>query len=67
MDINDFFRSVDSKTLAESIKKAKAFADTPEGRETIRKIKAGDNVGGVDKAQIESILKQNPGLLDLLK
>ena len=53
MDINDFFRSVDSKTLAESIKKAKAFADTPEGRETIRKIKAGDSVGGVDKAQIE--------------
>ena len=67
MDINDFFRSVDSKTLADSIKKAQAFADTPEGRETLRKIKAGDSVGGVDKAQIESILKQNPGLLDLLK
>lgn len=67
MDVNDFLRSMDSKTLAEGIKKAKEFANTPEGKEAIRKIRSGDSVGGIDKAQIEKFLRQNPGLLDLLK
>ncbi len=62
-DFQSFLKGLDSKALAEGLKKAQEFSKTAEGKKMIEKIKSGEKIGGVDKAQLEESFKSNPELL----
>ena len=60
--LNDFLKNMDSKTLAEAINAAQQYAKTDEGKKTIESLKRGEKIGGKDKNDIMSLIKNNPDL-----
>lgn len=65
--LNDFLKSMDSKTLAEAINAAQQYAKTDEGKKTIESLKRGEKIGGKDKNDIMSLLQNNPDIAKKLK
>lgn len=65
--LNDFLKSMDSKTLAEAINAAQQYAKTDEGKKTIENLKRGEKIGGKDKNDIMSLLQNNPDIAKKLK
>ena len=57
---------MDGKTLAEAVNAAQQYAKTEEGKKVVESIKRGDKVGGKDKNDIISFLKNNPDLANKL-
>ena len=43
-EILDKLKGMDKKQLSEAVKQAKAYADTPQGKELVEKIKKGQNI-----------------------
>ena len=60
--LNDFLKNIDGKTLAEAVKAAQQYAKTDEGKKMVESIKKGEKIGGKDKNDIISLLKDNPDL-----
>lgn len=65
--LNDFLKSMDSKTLAEAINAAQQYAKTDEGKKAIESLKRGEKIGGKDKNDIVSLLQNNPDIAKKLK
>ena len=57
---------MDKKQLSEAVKQAKAYAETPQGKELVEKIKNGE--GGIDssKEDIKTQLGKNPEIAKLI-
>ena len=65
-DILEKLKSMDKKQLSEAVKQAKAYAETPQGKELVEKIKNGE--GGIDssKEDIKTQLGKNPEIAKLI-
>ena len=66
-DILEKLRGMDKKQLSEAVKQAKAYAETPQGKELVEKIKNGE--GGIDpssKEDIKNQLGKNPEIAKLI-
>lgn len=55
-DIIEKLKGMDKKELSEAVKQAKAFADTPQGKELMGKIKSGNM--DVKNSQYTEIMKE---------
>ena len=55
-DIIEKLKGMDKKELSEAVKQAKAFADTPQGKELIGKIKNGNT--DIKNSQYADIMKE---------
>ena len=60
--INDFLKNMDSAALADAVKAAQKYAKTEEGKKVIEGLKKGEKIGGADKNDIMSLIKNNPDL-----
>ena len=58
-DLFEKLKNMDKKELGEMVKQAKAFSQTPEGKEILEKIKSGEAMkeAGIDKEKQENIMK----------
>lgn len=71
-DIIEKIKGMDKKQLSEAMQQAKAFAETPQGKEFVEKIKSGHaGIGKSQQAEIMKQLDQNPDIaktiFDILK
>lgn len=55
-DIIEKLKGMDKKELSEAVKQAKAFADTPQGKDLIGKIKNGNT--DIKNSQYADIMKE---------
>lgn len=62
-DIIEKLKGLDKKELGEAVKQAKAFADTPQGKEIMEKIKSGNtDVKNSQYAEIMKEIDKNPDI-----
>ncbi len=62
-DIIEKLRGMDKKELNEAVKQAKAFADTPQGRELVGKLKSGNmDIKNSQYAEIMKEIDKNPDI-----
>lgn len=60
-DIIEKLKGMDKKELGEAVKQAKAFADTPQGKELAQKIKSGNmDIKNGQYAEIMKEIDKNP-------
>lgn len=62
-DIIEKLKGMDKKELGEAVKQAKAFVDTPQGKELIGNIKSGNmDVKNSQYAEIMKEIDKNPDI-----
>ena len=62
-DIIEKLKGMDKKELGEAIREAKAFAQTPEGKELVQKVKSGNiDVKNSQYAEIMKEVEKNPDI-----
>ena len=71
-EILDKLKGMDKKQLSEAVKQAKAYADTPQGKEIVEKIKKGQTgIPESKQLEIKKKLEENPdiskAIFDILK
>ncbi len=62
--ISDMLKGVDAKTIEKSMEKAKAIANTKEGKAFIQKYQEAKPT---DKDELVKIVKENPELIKLIE
>lgn len=62
-DIIEKLKGMDKKELNEAVKQAKAFAETPRGKELVEKIKSGNkDIKNGQYAEIMKEIDKNPDI-----